>query len=627
MDMLGSTPSLVSSALTPTEEMYRRENQVIAQRSARKRKPKIKREPASEMPMENAAPPPDQKLKTDTRVVEALMGGGKTGAALEQRYAKLATSKEAKRLPKTLLSDAPPSAGDPLTLTPLDRCTEEHEIGDMLINRETTQGQLGAVRQDAVLRQDHAFSASMKGLAFNPRSPVEHPPPMAHPEQAVRSGQTGMHNLTRRRRKKPKKLTEEKARRMYAGEERYEVQQGRQSETSEAAAERYQAISSEVQMDARVHERQETIDPDALPKDTLAKYKARNSDESYFLESLKEIDRREDSVVHKLPPPAVNHKLLFAMRDCLPFYDALVRYHVKANKPIPVPATYTWEYCETLLREAIPERGERPCRLAATGACESMQQFGFACRERMDEAEYRRFVNMRLTNPQMAKTALPMVQRLCLPCVLCHITHEYLKRLHKRQHKDDESQMPDGTSETYDDCEPICNLQMDVTTEGQYDIWACVGVGDAEYLGMPGPVVAWDPSNYVPETIELSNISRRDREFVERTKRIKRATTERRKREGTVPWDPGAWLRTAKAKKAQGFEEPVAVFRTPARTPVPGHFQSEMDPAPGQDHRQKRSVTIRVLRQRDENLRFRDGVMPVKVESAKSPRSTLTSCQ
>lgn len=575
------------------------------------------------------APPPAQRLRTDAAVVEKLAGGNaKSSAALEQRYAKMASSKVAKRLPKNLETRALDSKDDPLTLTPLGRQVEQHEIGAMLMNQDQPQAALGKTRLEKVHAQDteHALGNGEEGTAH--RGPLKHPAPKNHPVDTVAGGQGSSGIFLMKRRKKKKKLNAADARAQMAASEAEEVLQGRQVETSAQAKERVAQLADAAKdMHRAVHQKKDQIDPAELPHETLAQYRASDDAERWFLASLKEVDRHEDSVVHRLPPPTVNQKFLAAMSDSLPFYDSLIRYYVRAEKPIPVPATYNREYCQTLLREAIPERGERPCRLAAHGTCESLLQFGFACRERMHEDEYRNFVNLRLNNPQMAYTALPMIQRMCLPCTLCHVTIEYMRRLHKKQHKDPSVQMPDGTSETYDDTEPICDFQMDVTTEGQYDIWACVGVGDAEYLGLPGPVLAWDPSNYVPGCIKTQQVAGSDKRIIERAERIKRAVTERREREGgdAPGLDPHDYYRELKGRP-RGFKDPVAVFQTPARTPIPGHLQTDSAAAAQPSKQQSAAAReIRVLHERDECLRFRDGVMPVKVEIEHSPPSTPTS--
>jgi hypothetical protein len=624
LDMLtAETVSLVPEPADPLAEMRRQEDAEIARR--RQRKPKAratqKKIPRDTNTSGDVATVPDQKLKADSEVLQALTGSDVPSERLQTRYRKMVNSRGMAQMPRRLAGDTPPDAESVLALTPLDRQTEEQEIGDMLL----TDNAIGEMRLRKTREQDASIAASQMGDKFDPRAALPTPAPVLHPITSVKQGQTGSAVLQRRRRKKKqRKLTEEEARAKYASEEVDEVNRGRQTETSVQRSSRMTQIDTFASPDRAAHKRRDEIDPTDLPQTSLDKYKARDSAEAWMLAGLKEINRREDAIVHQQPPPMINHKFMAAMRDNLPFYDALVKYHVVTNKPIPVPATYTWEYCETLLREAIPERGERPCRLAASGSCESVTQFGFACRERMHEAEYRKFVNLRMSNPQMAHTALPPVQRLCLCCYLCHVTNEYFRRLHKRHHKDDATEMPDGTSETYDDTEPICDMQMDVTKEGQYDIFMCVGVGDKEYLGMPGAVVAWDPSNYLPSEIMLESVTAADKKIVEQAERRKRANQERRKRAGNEEYDPGAWLRATKPK---GYQEVHAVFRTPAQTPVPGHFQSQLPPPPdAAANRAQRRKRIRTLKQRD-CLRFRDGVMPVRVETERSSPSTRTSCE
>ena len=642
-------PSLPPERIKELQAMRRAENAAIAKEEAAIRKAQaeeraraaaksrrlpervaVKQEPDDDDAEQAIAPPAAQKLRLDSDLdLRAMAGGTRTADAIEQRLQKVASSKAARSLPIDLLDARVAQEDRPHTLTALDRQTEGHEIGAMLLEKDTS---LGSVRLDAVRREDELLARQQtEDGEYDARGPPHvFDAPARHPVAAMAAGQVagGGRVLTRRRRKKPKKLTEKDSRAKYTQEER--AQKDFLEPTIDEHRQRQDIISAEIKesMQTGAHKRRETLDPDDLPQDNLALYRAEDTPQAWFLTTMQALDRSEDTIVHDLPPKTVNHSFIAAMEDNVLFFDAMIKHHVQTNEPIPKPTTLTWDFCQSLLREAIPERGERPCRMAAFGTCESVKQFGFPCRERMTESEYLRFVEMRKTNPSKAATALPMIQRLCMCCALSYVTVEYLKRKFRLQHRDPDSEMPTGESAAYDLTTPLCDFDVDVTTEGQYYIWACVGVGDSEYCGVPGPVPQWDPSNYVVETTELETISINDKRIQERTERLKRANTERREREeGPRPWDASVWIAAHKRASQRG-EDVTHVFQTPSRTPVPGRFQT----APVEDEvgmlrqRKAKKKTIRVLRQRDECLRFRDGAMPVRVESDKSPRSTRTSC-
>ena len=264
-----------------------------------------------------------------------------------------------------------------------------------------------------------------------------------------------------------------------------------------------------------------------------------------------------------------------------------------------------------------------------------MVHYGFACRERLHQSEFERFAVARLKDPELAKEALPNVQRLCLVCALSNTQLKYFTRFNKKQHASPETEAPDGHSETYDDTEPICDFQMDVTGPGQFDLMKCVGIGDSEYMGLSGPVIEFHPDYFLPEAIEFSTASIHDKKAMARDAARKEAMRQQSVRRGDLSssWgDPHAWMR----KAPKGFEEPVAIFRTPARTPVPGNMVSDtafsssstisavQRPSQTADNSGALPGKIRVLRISDDLL-FRDGVLPVRIEGQSSSQSILTS--
>lgn len=603
--------------------MYIEDNkQAAAEKKARKKKKKTKKAATTRKKKSRRdtstgelAPVPSQTPRTDIGLIKALTGSDKPESALNARFSKLASSRGAKQLPADLEGttvERPP-------ITPLERQVEIHINGAHLLEESPLAQSIGDIQLAAARKRDEAIAREAEGDAFNPRMPITTPTSSTPPASSGKR--------TRARTKKATKPNDEQARVIFKYEEEEDVRQGRRIETSESASARIDLINASAAPLTAPLVLTNDVPVDNLPVETMAHYRAttgcseRTIGDRWMEENLQAAEKREHDIALKQPPLTRNAKFMTSVQETIPFWKGVHTYMAVNDKQLPVTEIITREFMDTLLRQADTSRGERPCKLGT--ACEAFRHYGIILRERLRQTEVIRFSNARLVDPETAKDYLPNIQRMCIVCALYHVNFEYMKRLNKKEHTDDATDAPNGRSETYDDTSMLCDFQFDVTEYGQYDIHKCVGVGDTEFMGLPGPVLQWHPKYFIPVKVPRLTMSKKDRSLTERNLRKKTARREQTPR--VVPHTQ-AWQH----RGSDMAEAPVAVFKTPNRTPVPGNQVSEPQFATtatafvGNQSNAVEEFTF-ILRQSDELL-FRDGVMPVRVESESSSPSTLTSC-
>lgn len=619
------TPEEEAAAVAATMREIRREDE----RHVRQRRKKMRKEredavrdrvvshdlPGGAADVERVERPDVTMTDEEFEQLRYLASTRKSTSSMRTRLNKLGA--RAGGLPADLSRVIPDS--DAVAVAEVDYQIEQHRAGAMIEG-----GRLDAAV--AMLKKAKRDAADMDILT--------------HDKPAEASAKASERGGARQKRQKP---TEAQAREAYGFQEEAEVSEGIRTETAHSERARHEALSALSQpRRAPMPFRDEVVPEEHAP--TLGHYRARDDCEEWMARTLEQVDKELGGIVNRLPGKTVNYSLLeTALEYGVPFWEAAKEHYRGLNKDPPQPDVIDWDLFESLVREAIPERGERPCVRAESHLCESQKQFGFACRERMTRGELDRHTEMRLRDPLRIAEALPPIQRECICCALAVVQSEYYNRRHQSQHKDDESEYPDGVSEVADMTEIIADFCMDVHGPGQFDLFAC-HVGDEQFMGLLAPIIRWCPAtDYEPETVSIASLSQADKDRQERYVRRKEALREQKRKRraeaearGEVFIDDSYWevyneVRRARSSHREEGDDGtpiVAQFQTPSRTPVPG-----MMATPGatqslrQTRREPKEVMTRPIRRLRvlETLRFRSGATLVRTEAGNGySRSTPT---
>ena len=363
---------------------------------------------------------------------------------------------------------------------------------------------------------------------------------------------------------------------------------------------------------------------ESLPQRSLGDYNTRNEREGWMINTLKSIDKNELEITRQQPAAKKNMQFLRKIKDSAPFYEVLMKSHIESNKKVQEPELIDWDYASNFYREAILERGERICINSTNGACVAQRDCGFYCREFLKPTQNMKFIKHRIRDSETCQESLPMIQRMCLPCHQAVVGFKYWLRISKKNHKDDKTKMETGKSAILDDIEPLTDIQFDINHAGQYNIWCCIGVGDTEYHGVPGPFIPWDKDNYIVSETTLVGMTNESEKQEEKIKLMKRAYLRQKKlqAESNTGGLSNDMYRDSTGKlhhKDSYLNASKVMYSTSMGSPVPGvvsAVHSKTNPEKGQTtHTEQRRIKNLIQR---ECLHFQEGAIPARIESTKT---------